>query len=57
MTHWGMFVFGMVCGWILISVFGIPVLAWLLASLHQDEILRLSVDNCALRAKIREMEL
>ena len=56
MYHWGMFALGVICGWLLLSVVGVPALAWVLASLHRDERLRLMAENCRLRARVEELE-
>lgn len=34
--HWLMFLLGVVCGWIVLSVVGVPALACILAALHRN---------------------
>ena len=52
---WAMFALGVVSGWIILSL-GIPALLIVVSVANREERLALMADNCALRAKVRELE-
>jgi len=41
---------------ILVSLVGVPAMAFILAALHKDEILALRVENCALKRRVEQLE-
>jgi len=50
--HWGMFAFGMVCGWIILSLVGLPSILVLIAAAHNDDRALLMAENCRLRSEL-----